>query len=98
PTHEQYAEDGEFNPTPQVARDTHSLYFNVLAETGVPGLLLYLTMVGVVVFAAERARRRCKHVFETGAKQLLMLEAGLCAFLVANIFGSLPYLPRSEEH
>ena len=98
PTHEQYAEDGEFNPTAQGARDTHSLYFNVLAETGFPGLLLYLTMVGVVVFAAERARRRCKHVFETGAKQLLMLEAGLCAFLVAAIFGSLPYLPHFLLH
>jgi len=98
PTHEQYAEDGEFNPTAQGARDTHSLYFNVLAETGFPGLLLYLTMVGVVVFAAERPRRRCKHVFETGAKQLLMLEAGLCAFLVASIFGSLPYLPHFLLH
>jgi O-antigen ligase len=98
PTHEQYAMDGEFNPTAQGARDTHSLYFNVLAETGFPGLLLYLTMVGVVLLAAERARRRCKHVFETGAKQLLMLEAGLLSFLVASIFGSLPYLPHFLLH
>jgi O-antigen ligase len=98
PTHEQYAADPEFNPTALGQRDTHSLYFNVLAETGFPGLLLYLGMVGGVLLAAERARRRCKRVFETGAKQLLVLEAGLLAFLVASIFGSLPYLPHFLLH
>jgi O-antigen ligase len=98
PTHEEYAVDAEFNPTAQGPRDTHSLYFNVLAETGIPGLLLYLIMIGVVLVAAERARRRCKRVFETGAKQLLLLEAGLLSFLVASIFGSLPYLPHFLLH
>jgi probable O-glycosylation ligase (exosortase A-associated) len=98
PTHEQYAADVEFNPTAQGARDTHSLYFNVLAETGFPGLVLYLGMVGVVLLAAERTRRRCTRVFETGAKQLLLLEAGLLSFLVASIFGSLPYLPHFLLH
>ena len=98
PTHEQYAMDPEFKPTAQGQRDTHSLYFNVLAETGFPGLLLYLGMVGVVLLGAERARRRCARVFEIGAKQLLMLEAGLLSFLVASIFGSLPYLPHFLLH
>jgi O-antigen ligase len=98
PTHEQYAVDVEFNPTARGARDTHSLYFNVLAETGFPGLTLYLIMVGVVLLTAERARRRCKRVFEIGAKQLLMLEAGLLSFLVASVFGSLPYLPHFLLH
>jgi probable O-glycosylation ligase (exosortase A-associated) len=98
PTHEQYALDPEFNPTAQGARDTHSLYFNVLAETGFPGLVLYVGMVGGVLLAAERARRRCKRAFETGAKQLLLLEAGLVSFLVASIFGSLPYLPHFLLH
>ena len=98
PTHEQYAMDPEFKPTAQGQRDTHSLYFNVLAETGFPGLLLYLGMLGVVLLAAERARRRCMRVFEIGAKQLLMLEAGLLSFLVASIFGSLPYLPHFLLH
>lgn len=98
PTHEQYALSPEINPTAQGQRDTHSLYFNVLAETGFPGLLLYLGMVGVVMAAAERARRRCKRAFETGARQLLLLEAGLLSFLVASIFGSLPYLPHFLLH
>jgi probable O-glycosylation ligase (exosortase A-associated) len=98
PNHEQYAMRPEFNPTAKGARDTHSLYFNVLAETGFPGLVLYLGMVGVVLLAAERARRRCKHVLEIPAKQLLVLEAGLLSFLVASIFGSLPYLPHFLIH
>lgn len=98
PTHEQYAMDPEFNPTARGARDTHSLYFNVLAETGFLGLTLYLGMVASIFIVAERARRRCRGIFETGARQLLMLEAGLLAFLVASIFGSLPYLPHLLLH
>ncbi len=98
PTHEQYAMDAEFNPTARGARDTHSLYFNVLAETGLPGLVLYLSMVGSVFLTAERTRRRCRGIFEVGARQLLFLEAGLAAFLVASVFGSLPYLPHFLLH
>jgi O-antigen ligase len=98
PTHEQYAMDPEFNPTARGARDTHSLYFNVLAETGVLGLTLYLGMLASIFIVAERARRRCRAIFEIGARQLLMLEAGLLAFLVASIFGSLPYLPHLLLH
>jgi probable O-glycosylation ligase (exosortase A-associated) len=98
PVHEQYALHPEFNPTAQGQRDTHSLYFNILAETGFPGFALYIGMLCVVLYTAERARRRCKRVFETGAKQLLLLEAGLLAFLVASIFGSLPYLPHLLLH
>jgi hypothetical protein len=54
--------------------------------------------VGAVLLAAERARRRCKRVLEIPAKQLLVLEAGLLSFLVASIFGSLPYLPHFLIH
>ena len=98
PIHEEYALSNEFNPTAQGQRDTHSLYFNVIAETGFPGFALYVTMLLVVLFNAERARRRCKKVFAIGAKQILLLEAGLLGFLVASIFGSLPYLPHMLLH
>ena len=98
PTHEVYAMDPEFNPTARGPRDTHSLYFNVLAETGYPGLLLYLIMLASVFVAAERTRRRCKGVLYDAARQLLLLEAGLAGFLVACIFGSLPYLPHLMLH
>ena len=96
--HERYALDPQFNPTAQGGRDTHSLYFNVLAETGYPGLALYLGMLIVVVIRSERTRRRCKGVLDAAARQLLLLEAGLAAFLTASIFGSLPYLPHFLLH
>ena len=96
--HAQYALRSEFNPTARGGRDTHSLYLNVLAETGYPGLLLYLGMLVAVLLAAERARRRCKNVLNVAARQLLFLEAGLVAFLTAAIFGSLPYLPHFLLH
>jgi probable O-glycosylation ligase (exosortase A-associated) len=98
PNHEQYALQPEFNPTAQGGRDTHSLYLNVLAETGYPGLLLYLAMLLTVLITAERTRRRCRGVLDSAARQLLVLEAGLVAFLAAATFGSLPYLPHFLLH
>lgn len=67
-------------------RDTHSTYLNVAAETGIPGLLLFLTVLGVVVVPCERTRRRAKGT--PRATQLLALELGLLAFLLAGVFGS----------
>jgi putative inorganic carbon (HCO3(-)) transporter len=98
PNHEQYALKPEFNPTAQGGRDTHSLYLNVLAETGYPGLALYLAMLLTVLIGAERTRRRCRGVLDTAARQLLLLEAGLVAFLASATFGSLPYLPHFLLH
>jgi len=96
--HERYALRPEFNPTAQGPRDSHSLYLKVLAETGYPGLLLYLGMLLTVLISADRTRRRCRGVLETAARQLLVLEAGLVAFLAAATFGSLPYLPHFLLH
>lgn len=98
PNHAQYALRPEFNPTAQGGRDTHSLYLNVLAETGFPGFLLYLGMLLTVFITAERTRRRCRGVLDTAARQILVLEAGLAAFLAAAVFGSLPYLPHLLLH
>jgi len=96
--HERYALDPEFNPTAQGPRDTHSLYLRVLAETGYPGFLLYFGMLLTVGISAERTRRRCRGVLDTAARQLLVLEAGLAAFLAAAVFGSLPYLAHFLLH
>jgi O-antigen ligase len=67
-------------------RDTHSTYLNVAAETGIPGLLLFLTMIVTVAVSCERVRWRAKGT--KWAEQLLALELGLLAFLVAGVFGS----------
>ena len=67
-------------------RDTHSTYLNVAAETGIPGLFLFLSMIGVVAVGSERTRRLARGT--PRAHQLLALELGLLAFMVAGVFGS----------
>jgi len=67
-------------------KDTHSTYLNVAAETGVPGLLLFLLTVAVVAISSERTRRKARGTVR--ADQLLALELGLLAFMLAGIFGS----------
>jgi O-antigen ligase len=69
-------------------RDTHSTYINVAAETGYPGLFLWLAMIIAVFVSAERERRRRRRFDQAGAIGLLALEFGLLAYLLAGIFGS----------
>lgn len=70
------------------ARDTHSTYLNVLAELGVPGLVIFIALIAATVRRAESVRRRCKRRFPRAAQQLYMVELGLLGFLVAGIWGS----------
>ena len=85
--HAQYS--ARINNVPPAARggkDTHSTYLNIAAETGLPGLILFIAMVASVAVPAELTRRRAKGT--PRATQLLALELGLLGFLVAGIFGS----------
>jgi O-antigen ligase len=86
--HMQYARRGNFHIMARGQRDTHSTYLNLAAETGIPGLALWLALVGTAIGAAERARRRCKKLLPRSAQQILFLEVGLISFLVAGIFGT----------
>lgn len=79
-------------------RDTHSTYLNLAAEVGIPGLLLFLAMVAAALAHAERARRMCADDFPKICAQLLYLELGLFAFLVAGIFGSFAKLSFMYLH
>jgi O-antigen ligase len=86
--HQRYAQDAGVDRDIRGLRDTHSTVLNVLAETGVPGLLLFLSLVGTTLFQAEGIRRRCRERLPLITMELLYLELGLVAFLVAGIFGS----------
>lgn len=70
------------------ARDTHSTYLNVLAETGYPGFLLFCTLVFGTLWQVDRVRRRHKATMPRTAMQLYFLELGLVAYMVSGIFGS----------
>jgi probable O-glycosylation ligase (exosortase A-associated) len=86
--HASYALDEEFDHIARGVQDTHSTPLNVLAETGVPGLLLFIGLLLSTTWKAERIRRVCRESMPRASLQLLYLEFGLLAFLVAGIFGS----------
>jgi O-antigen ligase len=90
--HAVYARGEEFDPTAAGERDTHSTILHLLAETGVPGTILFLGLVISVVLGAERVRRDCQRNVPQLAMPLFFLEIGLLAFFAAGIFGSFPYL------
>jgi probable O-glycosylation ligase (exosortase A-associated) len=90
--HASYAVDEEFDPGVRGKRDTHSTVLNVLAETGAPGLLLFLALLLTTAWKAERIRRACRARLPHASTQLLYLELGLVTFLVAGIFGSFAHL------
>lgn len=86
--HYVYSQRATFDRTALGRRDAHSTYLILLAETGIVGFLLFFSMVGVTVRAAERARRRIKSVAPTRASQLFYMELGLLGYFVAGIWGS----------
>jgi O-antigen ligase len=87
--HASYARDEEFDPIARGPQDTHSTPLSVLAETGAPGLLLYLGLLLSTFWNAERVRRASRTRLPRASTQLLYLEFGLAAFLVAGLFASL---------
>lgn len=86
--HAEYAASSQFKPTARGRRDTHSMYLNILAETGFPGLLLYLSMVGAVLIRGHRLARRLKSPDLSASRQIATLSIGLIGFLQAGLFGT----------
>ena len=88
-THAEYARSTRFNQIARGSRDSHSIYLNVLAETGIVGFILLL---GTMISALWQGRRAVKEVEirdPGAAKQLQTLNIGLIAFMQAGIFASL---------
>jgi O-antigen ligase len=96
--HASYARDEEFDGRVRGLDDTHSTPLNVLAETGAPGLLLFSALLLTTVWKTERTRRACRAILPRSSTQLLYLEFGLAAFLVAGIFGSFAHLSFPYIH
>jgi O-antigen ligase len=67
-------------------RDAHNTYIRLAAEMGLPGLLLWLGLVGSVL--AEVRRRRARIVADDRMIQVLWIERAVIGFLVAGIFAS----------
>jgi O-antigen ligase len=77
------------------AKDTHNTYLNIAAEVGLPGLIIWLALVGSILLYAHRRQRQA--YFKEMADQQRWIWWGFVAYLVAGIFGSFaaltfPYL------
>jgi O-antigen ligase len=69
-------------------RDTHSTYLRVAAETGIPGLMLYLSIWGSLLWYIRLVRRKLKHVRPREYQALVFIEVSLLAYLIASVFGT----------
>jgi O-antigen ligase len=88
-THAEYARSSRFKPIARGSRDTHSIYLNVMAETGVVGLALLLGMLGTALWQGRSAVKELSSHDPGAAKQLQTLMIGLIAFMQAGLFASL---------
>jgi O-antigen ligase len=69
-------------------KDTHNTYMNLAAETGFVGLAIFLGLIFATLRRTWQARRRARRLAPAFSRQLIFLEAGLLAYLIAGIFGS----------
>ena len=67
-------------------RDSHDTYINLAAETGLPGLLLWLALVWSVLAQARRCRARL--AADDSVIQFVWIERAIIGFLVAGLFAS----------
>jgi O-antigen ligase len=68
--------------------DTHNTYLNITAETGLPGLVLFLALVASVLLYARDTRRRAGDAFPAHLEIVRWLQYGLVGYLIAGVFGS----------
>ena len=88
-THRLYALSSQFNEIARGTRDTHSIYLNVMAETGVVGFSLLMAMLLTALWQGRRAVKDLEARDPGAAKQMQTLNIGLIAFMQAGIFASL---------
>jgi putative inorganic carbon (hco3(-)) transporter len=86
--HEVMAQRPRFDPAARGPRDTHSTYLNIMAETGIPGFVLFVAIIVLTLKDSRAARKKMGAVAPAFALQLFNMEVGLYGFLVAGIWGS----------
>jgi O-antigen ligase len=86
--HGVYAEERQEWAMGRGNRDAHNMYLSLLAETGIPGLLLFVGMLGSTLVRASRTEKALRTRLPLEAEQLRILRFGLVAYMISAIFGS----------
>ena len=82
-----------YAPDPDNVHDSHSIYFEVLAEHGYPGLVLFIGLLLSTWVSGSRIIRACKGNSELGWAENLarMLQVSIIGFMAAGAFLGLAY-------
>ncbi len=73
----------------------HNTFLSILAETGGPGLLLFIAMLASVIRTLRRTAARIRESTPVWANDLAFMQASLWGFILCATFGvysTLPYL------
>lgn len=82
-----------YAPDPDNVHDSHSIYFEVLAEHGYPGLFLFIGLLLVTWFSGSRIIRGCKGNSELRWAEYLarMLQVSMIGYIASGAFLGLAY-------
>jgi len=81
-----------YAPNPDSVFVAHSIYFSVLADHGWPGLILFLSILGLTWRSLSKVISRTKDVEGSPANLLArMLQVSLIAYMFGGLFLSLSY-------
>jgi O-antigen ligase len=90
--HREFATRRQFAITARGARDTHSTYLNVAAETGLVGAVIWFVTYIAALLEINRVRKRAKKVLPATSQQLFVYLAGTAGFFVCAVFGSMAHV------
>lgn len=82
-----------YAPNPTDVHDAHSIYFEVMAEQGFPGLAIFLAILGTSLWRLERLRkRRISDPSQGWVRDLAeMLQFSLLGYMLGGAFLGLAY-------
>lgn len=86
--HRLYARTRDLPQIARGGRDTHSTYLNAMAETGVVGLALLITIWVAALWRSGKAIKTIEKWSPPLAMQFAFFRFGFVGFLVASIWGS----------
>jgi probable O-glycosylation ligase (exosortase A-associated) len=70
-------------------RTIHNQYLQILADTGFPGLAMYLLLLLAAIFSLHRCRRYFRHRTDVDGRRNLAITNGLECTVLLFMFGSL---------